>query len=473
VVAAQLIKDMLQGVRDANVQGMKVGAGFGTWSMSDPTWLSGFVKIPLDFLDLHVYPVNKNFLQNMVVATDAARANGLDVAFSEVWAYKEADSELGTLTPTAGFARDVFDFWSPLDVKFLQAMVDFTQAKKIAFLSPFWTHFFYGYLPSAVYQDAPDADLLNAINQLSVTAYMAGIPTETGKSWSKATLNFTDITPPVVPGAMISNAGVTALNFSWPETPDNVGTAAYEVFRNGVRMGRTALPVWYDTNLASGAKYSYQVSAWDAMGNVSALSTPLPIQTLDNLPPSVPQNLNAANITAVGAVISWAPSTDNSGVVKGYYVWRGTTASNMTAVGNVTVPTFTDRLIPDTQYYYAVQAYDTTGWQSPKSVILPMRSLKDLTAPSVPTGLQARPLSATTVSLTWMPSIDNYYVGAYLIYRGKTSTSMTLVASTPTPAYTDNKATANQTYFYQISAKDLSNNESAQTSAVSLKTPIQ
>ena len=182
--AVQMVNQMLQAVRAAHVPNIKVGAGFGSWSMKDPSWLTSFLQTAIDYLDLHVYPVNKDFLLNLITAADAASAAGKQIGMSEAWAYKARDIELNKLTYSEGFARDVFSFWAPLDSKFLQALVEFSHFKKAAFLSPFWTHYFYAYLEFAKFASDSDADLIQASNIAAGKAYQTGVPTLTGRTWA-------------------------------------------------------------------------------------------------------------------------------------------------------------------------------------------------------------------------------------------------------------------------------------------------
>ena len=62
--------------------------------------------------------------------------------------HKEADAETGLgLTPFHFFARNPYSFWSPLDARFLKAMVTLAHHDKYLFYSPYFSGFFYSYLP--------------------------------------------------------------------------------------------------------------------------------------------------------------------------------------------------------------------------------------------------------------------------------------------------------------------------------------
>jgi len=67
---------------------------------------------------------------------------------SETWLYKVWDRELGTATAAAAelFARDVFSFWSPLDQRFIEAMVKLSHLLKIELCSFFWMQYLYAYV---------------------------------------------------------------------------------------------------------------------------------------------------------------------------------------------------------------------------------------------------------------------------------------------------------------------------------------
>lgn len=89
------------------------------------------------------------------------------------------------------------------------------------------------------------------------------------------TFNAADTTPPSTPTSL-SATGVSSseIDLAWTASTDNVGVAGYKIFRNGTQVATSATRTYADTGLASNTSYSYTVSAYDAAGNVSALSTP-------------------------------------------------------------------------------------------------------------------------------------------------------------------------------------------------------
>lgn len=84
----------------------------------------------------------------------------------------------------------------------------------------------------------------------------------------------------------------------------------------------------------------------------------------DVVPPSAPSGLSyTATTTSIN--LSWQASTDNVKVA-GYKIYR-----NGAVVGNSLSTSFLDKdLLPNTDYLYAVSAYDKAGNESPKSLEL-------------------------------------------------------------------------------------------------------
>lgn len=85
----------------------------------------------------------------------------------------------------------------------------------------------------------------------------------------------------------------------------------------------------------------------------------------------------------------------------------------------------------------------------------------DTTPPTVPAGLQAAPLSANRVELTWAAASDDVAVAGYGIYRDDL-----LVDTTAALVYTDSGLSAETEYRYQVLAFDTGGNESARSQAV-------
>jgi chitodextrinase len=364
--ALQLLETILAGLQNAGVANVNIGAGAGTWIPGFTTYISEFSAVaPLDYVDMHVYPVNRDYLTNVLAGAAIVKASGKSIGVSEAWPDKEANSELGTLSASTIDSRDVFSFWAPIDTAFLHAMTDCAQYEKFAFFSPSYPPYFANYLDYGAYGSETPAELLPAAFLAASTANQAGAFTSTGTAFSTMIAG-TDTTPPSTPSAptasSVSGIGVT---LTWVPATDNVGVAGYNIYRNAVIVSRIAAPPYHDTGLAPGLTYAYSLSAFDAQGNVSGQSPVLDVTTINTIPPTVPADLTVTAVTGNSVSLSWAPSTDPGGM-GGYRVLRGSSASSLQIIAaNVPVTSYLDaHLAASTTYYYAVEAFNSVGLSS-------------------------------------------------------------------------------------------------------------
>ncbi len=103
-----------------------------------------------------------------------------------------------------------------------------------------------------------------------------------------------DTTPPSVPTGLAAVAvSSTAINLSWTASTDAVGVAGYGIYRNGVWISSVTSGTSYiSTGLVSSTSYSYRVTAYDAAGNVSALSVAASATTQAPSSPPPPSGLS-------------------------------------------------------------------------------------------------------------------------------------------------------------------------------------
>ncbi|MEV8373108.1 discoidin domain-containing protein [Kribbella sp. NPDC056861] len=89
----------------------------------------------------------------------------------------------------------------------------------------------------------------------------------------------------------------------------------------------------------------------------------------------------------------------------------------------------------------------------------------DTQGPTVPTGLAASGITATSANLSWTASTDNVGVSGYDVLRNGA-----VVGSAATTQYNDTGLTASTAYQYTVKAKDLAGNTSAASSAITVTT---
>ena len=204
----------------------------------------------------------------------------------------------------------------------------------------------------------------NTTYSYTVSAY-DGAGNNSGQSSPPATA-FTDGTAPSVPKNVSATAqSSTSIVVSWTASTDNVGVSGYEVYRNGSPAGASATTSYTDTGLTPSTTYSYTISAYDAVGNESAQSSPAATartSAVDTTPPSVPSNVTATAQSSSSIRVTWTASTDNVGVT-GYKIYRNTSQVGISATAN-----YTDYgLQSSTTYSYTVSAYDAVGNSSAQS----------------------------------------------------------------------------------------------------------
>jgi hypothetical protein len=138
-----LYKELSEKLGQSDVQ---LGAGAGTWSPM--TYFSALAKIKqLDYIDLHIYPVQRDFVINRVARiARTATAHNKKISIGEAWLYKVSQRELGRIKPVTAFARDVYSFWQPLDEMFVQILVGLSRRTDAEFCSLFWMKYLYGYV---------------------------------------------------------------------------------------------------------------------------------------------------------------------------------------------------------------------------------------------------------------------------------------------------------------------------------------
>jgi len=129
--------------------GILLGAGTGTWE--NPAYINAVIGMPgLDYVDLHIYPLNEDglYLDRALSWATQARAAGQRVTVSESWLYKSSARELSTGMGDMEtvISRDVYSFWYPLDARFIKDIMDLGDATRMDFVSFFWTRSFFAYL---------------------------------------------------------------------------------------------------------------------------------------------------------------------------------------------------------------------------------------------------------------------------------------------------------------------------------------
>ena len=184
--AHDLVRFLVTGLAAPGTPHTSLGAGAGTWYSEFYDLAQDLGSVAgLDYLDVHVYPINRDFLWRALWAAELAHRAGKDIAVSEAWLYKVRDGELpmsGALF-TELVSRDVFSFWEPLDSKFVEVMMRLAITKTFAFMSFFWTKYFFRYLDYQSTFFFPPDQLLTLSQVAATQAMLAGDLTRTGRTY--------------------------------------------------------------------------------------------------------------------------------------------------------------------------------------------------------------------------------------------------------------------------------------------------
>jgi hypothetical protein len=170
--------------------GLLVGAGTGTWE--NPNYINELFNMPgLDYIDLHIYPMNSNaiYFDRALNYALEARAAGKRVTVSESWLWKATPAELGNFLGDTEkiMNRDVYSFWYPLDERFVQDIMNLADATGMDFVSFFWTRNLLSYLD---YDSTPHnlttAEYNRLINQASLANLQKGTLSPLGQYLQQA-----------------------------------------------------------------------------------------------------------------------------------------------------------------------------------------------------------------------------------------------------------------------------------------------
>lgn len=210
------------------------------------------------------------------------------------------------------------------------------------------------------------------VYEFGVAAFNAGGEVSTLATASVTTLS--DTSAPTVPtGLAAVPATLSQINLSWSSSTDNVAVTGYKVYRNDVQVATTTLTSYQDTGLLATTTYNYNVAAFDAAGNVSALSATSSATTqADTSAPTMPTGLSGASVLTSQINLSWTASTDNAAVT-GYRIYR-----NNVQIATSPTNSYSDTgLTAATTYAYNVSAFDAAGNVSALSATTSLTTLAE------------------------------------------------------------------------------------------------
>jgi|GEM_PF-894273 len=205
-----------------------------------------------------------------------------------------------------------------------------------------------------------------------------------------------DTIAPTVP-TNLSAAAVSPsqINLTWTASTDNVAVTGYNIFRNGTQVATSSSAAYSDKGLTASTTYSYNVSAFDAAGNVSAQSTTAQATTPtpDTVPPTVALTAPLNGSIVSGLVSISANASDNVAVanvqfqVDGGNIGAAVTSAPYTLQWN-------SASVPNGSHVLTAIATDTSG---------------NVSVPSTPVSITVN--NAPPTNVTWEPIVNMNLIG--------------------------------------------------------------
>ncbi len=167
--------------------GVSIGAGVGSWEPL--AYVDTLVQIEgLDYIDIHIYPVNRRFVDdNVFRIIDAAKAHGKKVAFGECWLHKVSDEELSLgMPPIELFKRDMFSFWYPLDSTFTRVLSKLAQYAEAEIVTLYWAPLLFGYLDyQQGFEDLPPDTIFSLAMKQANRNMVRGVLSPMGEAYAQ------------------------------------------------------------------------------------------------------------------------------------------------------------------------------------------------------------------------------------------------------------------------------------------------
>jgi chitinase len=229
----------------------------------------------------------------------------------------------------------------------------------------------------------------------------------------------------------------------------------------------TLIPAYYNKTIAarrSTEPYSPTFTLSSAVEPVTCRVNNANCDGSADVPPTAPGNPRSPVKTTRTVSLAWNASTAGSLPIAGYVVYNGSAEATTVTTTAATVT----GLNPNTAYSFTVKAKDTKGTLSAASAALAVTTnnpANDTQPPTAPGTLRSTGKDSSSVTLAWNASTDNTGVANYDVLVGGgvkttvTGTTATVTGLAPSTAYT-----------FTVKARDLYDNVSAASNAVSVTT---
>ena len=259
-------------------------------------------------------------------------------------------------------------------------------------------------------------------------------------------------------GVNAESLSSSSITVTWASV---TGASGYVIFRNSSRIDTVTGTSFVDNGLTSNTSYSYEVSAYNSVGE-SDLSSAVSATTLIEL--SVPTGLTATAISSSSIDVSWEAVSG----AEGYELFRSLSETgSYVKIATQSATTYSNGgLSESTTYYYKVLAYLSTA-KSDTSTTVSATTDAGATAPDAPTGLTATSSSTSSIAVNWNSVAD---ADSYKLYSSTTEDGFYSEVYAGTALSTTNTGLASgSTYYYKVTAIN-SDGESVKSTSVNATT---
>jgi hypothetical protein len=111
------------------------------------------------------------------------------------------------------------------------------------------------------------------------------------------------IAPSIPTNLLVTLTTVGQVNLAWTAATDNVKVTGYNVMRNNVYIASTPVASYSDTTVVPGVTYSYTITAYDAAGNISGVSSSVLITVPTIISPISPTPVSGTSSLLWGAYV--------------------------------------------------------------------------------------------------------------------------------------------------------------------------
>jgi len=155
----------------------------------------------------------------------------------------------------------------------------------------------------------------------------------------------------------------------WAPAADDKGIPYYVIYRDGIEIGSTPYPVFFDATPEQGIVYSYTVEAIDSAGQGSGQTNGVEIEldVPDTTPPPPASNVQLSEVNGVVSLVWNITGIDD---VAGFRIYRdaqgAVSVTQDDFIAAVTSNTFDDfNVMAGTEYCYLIVTYDAAELTAP------------------------------------------------------------------------------------------------------------